>query len=178
MELLMRCTWARPYWCRDGPRLCRAAAGQISGGSRCLVFCERDCAAAQRLHGRSGSARPCSSVQAAATRRRVGFNAHSTGTEAVAKAAGQARKWREGSFCRRRVTDGGRKGSAQTGDGAELVMRQTGGQSRLAVRAQCRDGVPQSVDGGAGVVVVAVVSPVARAGTSGRFTPRPWGARG
>jgi hypothetical protein len=46
------------------------------------------------------------------------------------------------------------------------------------VRAQCRDGVPQSVDGGAGVVVVAVVSPVARAGTSGRFTPRPWGARG
>jgi hypothetical protein len=51
IELLMRCTWVRPYWCRSGPRLCRAAAGQISGGSRCLVFCKRDCAAAQWLHG-------------------------------------------------------------------------------------------------------------------------------
>jgi hypothetical protein len=35
------------------------------------------------------------------------------------------------------------------------------------VRAQCRHGVSQEVDGGAGVVMMAVVSPVARAGASG-----------
>jgi len=92
----------------------QGGAGQISGGSRCLVHCERDCAACTAvtraisvgapLIKRPSSRKASRKIQCAINMRKMVANGP------------KARKWREGSFRRRRVRD--KSGSAQLGESA------------------------------------------------------------